>query len=210
MNIEERYGTLRTVVRRIARIAGAYNPRGIKIRFVNATNDGGFDGIVTEEQVETCLDTVVPKGGTQLGTRLVTKVIQPLILDRARRGELDRPVVVIIVTDGEPSGEDEDMLKNAILATKNELSKHSCGRSSYGPSSVVFHIARVGTSSKAKSFVRSLEEDEEVNDLLFSTDESLDWALGEAQSRGQLNTWVSSLEASDRIGWRGANGWWGI
>lgn len=75
---------------------------------------------------------------------------------------------------------------------------------------VVFHIARVGTSSKAKSFVRSLEEDEEVNDLLFSTDESLDWALGEAQSRGQLNTWVSSLEASDRIGWRGANGWWGI
>lgn len=30
-----------------------------------------------------------------------------------------------------------------------------------------------------------------MRDLVFCSDESLDWALGEAEDAGQLNTWVS-------------------
>jgi len=101
MLLEERYSTLKSVVRRIARIAAAYNPTGIKIRFINSQKDPGFNGIVTEEQVETCLDAVQPENGTALGTKLFEKVVRPLIVEKAKRGELDKPVVVSIVTDGE-------------------------------------------------------------------------------------------------------------
>jgi hypothetical protein len=125
MHRENRYSTLKTIVRRIARIGSAYNPSGITIRFINANNDGGFNGIVTEEQVETCLDAVQLGRGTPLGTTLFEKVVQPLIVQKAKRGELRRPVVVSVVTDGEPTGEHPDTLKRTILATKNELSKLS-------------------------------------------------------------------------------------
>lgn len=101
MLLENRWGTLRTVVRRIARIANAYNPAGIKLRFINATNDAGHNGIVTEAQVETCLDTVSPAGDTRIGTKLFQKVVLREIVERAQRGLLERPVVVSIVTDGE-------------------------------------------------------------------------------------------------------------
>jgi len=98
---QQRYETLKAVVRRITLIAAAYNTDGVQIRFINSTLDSGFNGIVTEEQVNTCLDLVVPNNGTALGTNLITKVVEPLILKRARDGELRRPVIVSIVTDGQ-------------------------------------------------------------------------------------------------------------
>jgi hypothetical protein len=135
MHKESRFSTLKTIVRRIALICSAYNASGITIRFINAQNDAGFNGIRTEEQVETCLDTVDLAKGTPLGTRLFEKVVHPLIVQKAQRGELRRPVVVSVVTDGEPTGEHKDTLKRTILATKNELEKLSTpGGGSYGAS----------------------------------------------------------------------------
>jgi hypothetical protein len=139
MHKESRFSTLKTVVRRIARICSAYNASGINIRFINAHNDAGFNGIRTEEQVETCLDTVKLAKGTPLGTRLFEKVVNPLIVQKAQRGVLRRPVVVSVVTDGEPTGEHKDTLKRTILATKNELEKLSTpAGGSYGASGNLF------------------------------------------------------------------------
>lgn len=195
MGHQKRFDKLKTVVRRIARIGSAYNPAGITIRFMNATNDGGFNGIITEEQVETCLDQVHLRRGTPLGTKLFQKVVQPLIVQKARSWELTKPVVVSVVTDGMPSEEDKDTLKHTILATKNELLKLSTPNGgNYGPSAVVFQIARVGTSRSAESFVKSLEDDPDINDLVFCTDESLDWALDKAGD--QFNTWLTQVLAA--------------
>lgn len=101
MQKEERWATLKTVVRRIARISSAYNPQGIKIRFINSNNDAGFNGVVIEDQVETCLDAVTIARGTMIGTRLFEKVVLREIVEKAKRGELTKPVVVSVVTDGE-------------------------------------------------------------------------------------------------------------
>ena len=98
---ENRFHTLKTVVRRVARVASAYNPAGIKVRFMNARGDRGFNGIMTEDQVETCMDTITLGRGTALGTRLFEKVVVPEIIEKARRGELARPVLVSVITDGE-------------------------------------------------------------------------------------------------------------
>ncbi|KAF8542611.1 hypothetical protein BDD12DRAFT_658671, partial [Trichophaea hybrida] len=167
MQMENRYGALKTVVQRIARIAGAYNSTGIKIRFMNATNDDNFNGITTEEKVDACLDAVQPNGWTPLGTKLFEKVIQPLVVQKAMKGELRGPVVVSVVTDGQPLGEDAETLKRTILATKNVMSKLLTPRGQpYNPSTVIFHIARVGTSMEAKEFLESLQDDPEVKDLV--------------------------------------------
>ncbi|KAF8542757.1 hypothetical protein BDD12DRAFT_333422 [Trichophaea hybrida] len=196
MQKEERWATLKTVVRRIARISSAYNPQGIKIRFINSSNDAGFNGVVTEDQVETCLDAVTMARGTMIGTKLFEKVVLREIVEKAKRGELTKPVVVSVVTDGEPSGEHTDTLKRTILATKNELSKlptPSGGK--YGSSAVVFQIARVGTSAAAKRYVSSLQHDKDLKGLVYCTEESLDWAMGEAENNGQMNTWLTQVLA---------------
>lgn len=193
---EHRYETLKIVVRRIARIAAAYNLSGIKIRSLNSTNDSGFNGIITEDQVVTCLDTIQLQRGTRLGTMLFEKVVNPLIVQRAKRGELIRPVVVSVVTDGKPTGEHIDTLKRTIIATKHELQKlKTLNGGTYGKSAVVFQISRVGSSSAAERYIESLKKDPEVAELIFCSDESLDYAVGEAKEQGQLNTWLTQLLA---------------
>jgi len=99
MHSENRYGSLKTVVQRIARIASAYNSSGIKIRFMNADNDG--NDITTEAGVDACLDAVQPSGWTPLGTKLFEKVVEPLIVQKAMKGELRAPAVISVVTDGQ-------------------------------------------------------------------------------------------------------------
>jgi hypothetical protein len=64
----------------------------------------------------------------------------------------------------------------------------------------VFQISRVGSSSAAERYIESLKKDPEVAELIFCSDESLDYAVGEAKEQGQLNTWVSSLASEGKGG----------
>jgi Mg-chelatase subunit ChlD len=47
-------------------------------------------------------------GLTPLGTSLDQKVLQPLLLNPARQGQLRKPMLVIVITDGAPSSEPAD------------------------------------------------------------------------------------------------------
>ena len=47
------------------------------------------------------------QSGTRLGTVLLRKVLEPMILDKANRRELKKPVIVAIITDGEESGDSD-------------------------------------------------------------------------------------------------------
>lgn len=47
-------------------------------------------------------------GGTPLGTALEAKILRPMLLEPAQRGTLRKPLLVIVVTDGAPSGERGD------------------------------------------------------------------------------------------------------
>jgi len=196
MRVEKRYEILKNVVGRIARIARACNQDGISIRVMNCNNDENFNGIMTEHEAQTNLDSVGLSGGTPLGTVLLNKVIRPMILEKAKAGELKRPVLVFVVTDGEPT-EDEDMMKNVILACKNELRKMPTvqGRQ-YGKNAVTFQISAVGTSASAKAFLEKLKNDEDVGSIVFcTTEKTLDDADREAGSNGELNTWLVQLLA---------------
>jgi hypothetical protein len=120
---ESRFRNLRRLVSRISQIAQSYHTSsggGISLRFVNFKNDSGFNRLAPRAADE-ALQQVHPRGSTRLGTALLQKVVQPFVIQPARERRLERPVLVVVVTDGEPSKEDPDTLKWTVLAAKEEL-----------------------------------------------------------------------------------------
>jgi hypothetical protein len=64
-----------------------------------------------------------PAGLTPLGTQLDAKIIQPLLLAPARSGQLKKPLLIVILTDGTPAGEPKEQVFNVIMRTNQELQR---------------------------------------------------------------------------------------
>ena len=126
---------LKGTIKQVAKIAislkeTSQHDGGISIRFLNNENDSHMNNICTVTDVEQALSGVYPCGATELGTQLKRKVLVPFIvnvLEKSRK-KLERPLLVTIITDGDPCGEDRDTLKNTILWCKRYM--ESMG---YGP-----------------------------------------------------------------------------
>lgn len=61
------------------------------------------------------------------------KVIQPLVLGPARANALQKPVLIIAITDGTPAGENKDEIFSVIQRTDAELR-----RTRYGPDAISY------------------------------------------------------------------------
>lgn len=77
-------------------------------------------------------------GTTPLGTNLDRKVLQPMVISQARCNNMQKPVLVICITDGEPTGEPKETVRHVVLNAKNVLSA-----TPYGPGAVAFQFAQV-------------------------------------------------------------------
>ena len=77
-------------------------------------------------------------GTTPLGTNLDRKVLQPLVIGPARSSQLRKPVLVIVITDGEPTGEPRDAVRSVIVNSKRFLEQGPLG-----PGAVAFQFAQV-------------------------------------------------------------------
>ena len=126
MGINQRMDALKGTIKQVAKIAislkeTSQHDGGISIRFLNNENDSHMNNICTVTDVEQALSGVYPCGATELGTQLKRKVLVPFIvnvLEKSRK-KLERPLLVTIITDGDPCGEDRDTLKNTILDRKS-------------------------------------------------------------------------------------------
>jgi hypothetical protein len=102
---EDRIQSLQDTLGRVAALATTLSPDGISVRTLH--HDGDMDGrwnnLRTAEDIKNRMDEIVWGGPTPLGTILSRKVLEPMILDRARHGLLKKPVIVVIITDGEES-----------------------------------------------------------------------------------------------------------
>jgi hypothetical protein len=69
-------------------------------------------------------------GYTRIGTNLSTKVLKYLVYEPLRTGDgrLKRPVLVLIITDGEPTGENYHTLKDKIVQCGTFLEDHQYDR----------------------------------------------------------------------------------
>ena len=93
-------------------------------------------------------------GMTPLGTNLNQKVIQPFLMGGIQTRNLSKPILVIIITDGEPTGEPKTTVAQVIKNAKNMAMN-----SPYGPGAIAFEFAQVGKDQAAQAFLGQLDKD---------------------------------------------------
>ena len=174
MQFEEggsRIDDLKLILTRVVSIATLFDDDGISLRFMNDQKapkppfgPTELDGIRTEQQVEQIFTKVSFSGLTPLGSQLNAKVLEPLVLGKVRRNALEKPILVISVTDGSPAGEPPGTLQNVIQNASAELS-----RTRYGAGALSIQIAQVGKDEKAMQFLKSLDNDPQVGSLIDCT-----------------------------------------
>ena len=64
---------------------------------------GWWDNLKIVEDVKRRMEKIDYEGGIPLGTRLSSRILEPMILSKAKYGSLRKPVIVVIITDGEES-----------------------------------------------------------------------------------------------------------
>ena len=74
---------------------------GISVRFLNSNTDRKLNKLFSARQINDMVKKEGHAEGTLLGRRLDEKIIQPMIIEPARRKTLERPVLVVMITDGE-------------------------------------------------------------------------------------------------------------
>lgn len=171
----KRIDDLKLIISRVVNAAAMFDDDGISVRFMNPPLPAQpipkeyLDGIANEEAVTRLLGMVSFSGRTPLGGELRAKVLQPLVLEKAKAGALRKPVLVITVTDGQPLGEPPGVtLQNVIASASAELS-----RTVYGPGAVSFQFAQVGRDEQAEKFLAQLDSDPQVGNLIDCTSSKL-------------------------------------
>jgi hypothetical protein len=158
----ERIQDLKLILSKVAYAASLFDQDGIEIRFMNSELQG--NNIHNAAEVESLISRIQFKGLTPMGTQLRNKVLEPLVVQKARSNQLRKPVLVITITDGQPAGEASTAVFDAIRYASNELS-----RSPYGKGAVSFQFAQVGNDLKAREFLGKLDNEPGIGELIDST-----------------------------------------
>ncbi|ODM19347.1 hypothetical protein SI65_05965 [Aspergillus cristatus] len=153
---------LKQIISIVATAASTFDQDGISVRFMNNMEAG--DGIRNADDVTMLTSRVRFQGLTPLGSSLRNKVLEPMVIGPARAGRLDKPVLVITITDGQPAGEPHDTVANSIRYAVEEVS-----RSRYGPGAVSFQFTQVGNDTRVRDFLSALDEDPSIGNLIDCT-----------------------------------------
>ena len=93
---------------------------GISIRFLNYKKDAHMNNLTCLSDIDRAIAEVPFSGITELGHQLRQKILEPFLIDPIQRKNrrLRKPLLVTIITDGDPCGEPRDELKRTILWCK--------------------------------------------------------------------------------------------
>ncbi|MCJ1368417.1 hypothetical protein MMC16_007559 [Acarospora aff. strigata] len=158
----ERINDLKLILGRVAEVATMFDEDGIVVRFMNGTVEG--NGIRDPLSANNLIQQVNFTGMTPLGTALDSKVIRPFLGGGIQGRNLQKPILVITITDGEPTGEPANTVANVIKNAKN-----MCANSIYGPGAIAFEFAQVGKDTKAQAFLGRLDTDPEIGKMIDAT-----------------------------------------
>lgn len=148
--------------------------RGIlAIRWLNART--GADK-VTEEAANTLVANHHYGALTRIGSTLRSKILTPFLYNAT----LEKPLLIMVVTDGEVDGERQDLLREVIT---DAISKVKSGAAGKGPASVSFQFSRVGNNEGAKALLQRLDDQEDIRDHVDTQPVTL--SLDEAVGRGE-------------------------
>ncbi|GAQ42393.1 hypothetical protein AtubIFM54640_007768 [Aspergillus tubingensis] len=187
---------MKKTLRHLVTVSSLLLPKGITIRFLNTNNDGKdlYENITEGYEVDKIFQDATFLGikrlwnGPELGDIVNQDIIHPMIIRKARAGELKRPVITIMLTDADIPPQGRETLKSGIRSCKNapDLEK-------YGDKAALFVLSRVGNNKRGKEFVSQLEKDTSINDMLHCSPDSLDKWLADCQKIGNENKYTGKL-----------------
>jgi hypothetical protein len=129
------------------------DPDGIVVRFLNNSKEG--NGLSKQEDVDKMFNGVNPSGCTPLGTKLRDRILNGIVRPLLNNNELQRPVLVMIVTDGQPDTSPINE-KNELLNVLTEA-KTMFKNSKYGEFGICFSFSQIGTDKAATEFLGMLD-----------------------------------------------------
>jgi hypothetical protein len=151
----ERIKDLQLILQRACFAATLFDEDGIELRFMNEDLPvQQISNIRSEQQVEQILSHKKYKGLTPFGTELRRKVIDPILVNKLNSGQMQKPLLIISITDGQPAGENQNTLIDTV-----QYAVQAAQRSQYGPGAVAFQFAQVGNDQKATEFLAKLDND---------------------------------------------------
>jgi hypothetical protein len=153
---------MKEVVKTISFWATLLDGDGICVRFFNSNVQG--NGISNQGDVEALFRTVRASGGTPMGESMLGKIIDPIVRPFLADGSLQRPVLIITVTDGVP--DNRAAVVDAIKAIRT-----MAVRSRFGEHAVAFSFAQVGCDSGATRWLGEIDTNPEVGHLIDCTSE---------------------------------------
>jgi hypothetical protein len=159
----ERIEDLKAILTRIVDLMILFDDDGVSIRFMNSNLQG--NNIKTSLDIHNLISKIQFNGGTPMGTSLDQKILKPLILSPASNKNLKKPVLIITITDGEPTGEDSDTFRRVVKSAAKFLDDNT----KYGKRAVAFQLAQVGKDSGAQRFLSGLDDDKSIGKLIDAT-----------------------------------------
>ncbi|TQW02492.1 ankyrin repeat protein [Cordyceps javanica] len=163
------------LVQRIASITTRIIPKegGIDLRFIN--KEEGLSK-ASQDQVKELTTRMTPDGGTEIGTNLKSKVLDPFFKEPFKKRKLLRPLLISITTGGAPgsaAGKDTKKTEDNVA--------------------VRFQISQIGSDPEAGAFLRKLEASG-LEDVLHVTSDQLDQKFGKfRRNNAELEQWLLEL-----------------
>ena len=103
MTQAKRRAALEDTLQRVAKFATTLEPSGISIRFLNFSQDREFNNLNNVEDIMQKVRAVGYDGPTKLGQTLYFKIVGPMVFQKARQNTFTKPIIVMVITDGEVS-----------------------------------------------------------------------------------------------------------
>lgn len=157
-----RRDTLLSILTRAADAAGRFDRDGMEVLWMNGQR-GAPERIHTSDEAKRLVSACQWQGkATPLGDSL-QRLLQATVLSKAQRQQLHKPALVIIITDGRPTGSTEhnNRLSRVVADARAQLAA-----TPYGEDALSLSIAAVGNDNDAQNWLDSIDTDPQIGGLV--------------------------------------------
>jgi len=182
-----RIDDMEALVTRITEVVTQFDDDGISVRFINADPIPAFDGLRSAADVNRVLSSISYEYDTQIGTELNKQLIQPFVVSRIKNRQLSKPVVIYVITDGEPS-EPRNTMRNVLAAAMRDCQSAGLRKA------LAVSFAQVGADEAASKFLSELDDDKEIGDFIDTVNDYDEEALQLSRKQQSLSPFIYLLK----------------
>jgi len=153
----ERIDDLRLIMAKVAEVATLFDEDGIEVRFINSNRQG--NNIKNASDAERLLHNMEYRYDTKIAAQMEAKILGPMAYSK----RLQKPLLIITITDGEPSDKPKDRIVQVIQECRRQLTPL------YGPKAVAFQFAQVARDQEAQAFLSQLDKHPQVGNSIDCT-----------------------------------------